>query len=95
MDTIREKLASLQHDIWAHWMKYLFSQCVVDKWTGDEYSGFEGKWIVPHDQVVKWHRQIETPYDELSEKEKESDRHQADKVLKLLQKNGKNDSKGK
>jgi len=83
---IREKLASVIHDIWASWMKYLFSQCVVDDWTLPKTSGYEGRWIIPHDQVVKWHRQIETPYSELSEREKDSDREQADKILKIFSK---------
>lgn len=34
---------------------------------------------------LRWKRQIKTPYDELSEKEKESDREWADKVLKILE----------
>jgi len=30
-----EKLADVSHDIWTHWMKYLFSQCKEDGITGD------------------------------------------------------------
>jgi len=34
--------------------------------------------------IKRWHRQIETPYADLSEKEKDSDREWADKVLAEL-----------
>ena len=33
---------------------------------------------------IEWQRQMNTKYGELSEKEKESDRHQADKIIKML-----------
>jgi hypothetical protein len=70
----REKLASLQHNIWSHWMIYLFSQCVKLK---------EG-YMIPMDKAMQWQRQMKTLYKDLSNKERESDRHQADKVLRFL-----------
>lgn len=36
------------------------------------------------ENVERWSRQIKTPYEALSEKEKDSDREWADKFLKLL-----------
>ena len=72
----RERLASLQHNIWTHWMQYLFSKCVRLR------SGL----MIPTDKVTRWQRQMRTLYKDLPEEEKESDRHQADKVLKLLSK---------
>jgi len=36
------------------------------------------------ENIVRWKQQIETPYEELSEKEKESDRKWACKVLKIM-----------
>ncbi len=36
--------------------------------------------------IERWQRQIETPYKELTEKEKDSDREWADKIIKLLEK---------
>ena len=71
---LREELASVQHEIWSHWMKYLFSQC----------SYPTGGALIPGDKVERWSKQMNTPYDKLSEQEKESDREQADKVLGLL-----------
>lgn len=75
-DDLREKLASLMHDVWSHWMKYQFTQCVPDDHPGDL--------CIPKKKVERWKRQMETPYDELTEEEKNSDRDQADKVLELL-----------
>ena len=72
---MREELSALQHDIWSHWMKYLFSVCRRE--NGDAL-------IIPADKVQRWSKQMNTPYSELTEKEKESDRDQADKVIDLI-----------
>ena len=72
---MREELASLSHDIWASWMVHLFSCCNK---VGD------GCMEIPRNEVDKWMRQINTPYEQLQEYEKESDRDQADKIIKLL-----------
>lgn len=74
-DEARERLAAVQHEIWAHWMRYLFS-CGSRVWGGD--------FLLPLDKVERWLRQMETPYSELSEQERESDRHQANKVFAVL-----------
>ena len=70
----RESLAAYAHSAWAGWMRYLFSQCV----------GHEGEIVIPVWAVERWSRQIETAYQELSEAEKESDRAEADKMLKIV-----------
>lgn len=41
------------------------------------------------ENVKKWKRQIKTPYAQLSEKEKESDREWARKILKIVKKHNK------
>ena len=61
-----EKAAGIQHDIWAHWMKYQFSLCTENA---------DGSVTIPADRVERWKRQMETDYDDLSESEKESDRN--------------------
>lgn len=76
--SIRERLASIQHEIWAHWMKYQFSQCYSDE------VKHPGCLIIPTDKVERWKRQMNTPYAELTHKEQESDRHQADKVINAI-----------
>ena len=41
--------------------------------------------VKARESLRRWHRQIETPYADLSEKEKDSDREWADKVLVALE----------
>jgi hypothetical protein len=79
---LRERLAALQHEIWAHWMGYMFTQgCYCDV----ELNGkVQRVWIMPEERRVHWERQMSTSYDALSEEERESDRDQADKVLAVL-----------
>jgi len=93
-----EKLAALQHEVWAHWTKYmldtlapLFGNNIMTE--NQVRAIFE---LVPaeganaeHIQKTKdafatidrWRRQIETPYADLTEKEKDSDREWAEKAL--------------
>ena len=71
----REAIAATQHEIWAHWMDFLFKCCESD---------CDGRAVIPADMVKRWKRQIGTEYECLKEWEKESDREQADKVLDRL-----------
>lgn len=75
----REQLADVQHEIWSHWMKWVFEICPKHY---DDSSG--SSVCIPPELVERWTRQINTPYDVLSEKEKDSDRHQADKTLAVV-----------
>ena len=75
MGKLREQLADQEHERWSSWMKYLFSKC-------EPMGG--GDLLIPHESVKHWLRQVETPYSKLSEKEKDSDRKEADNTLKLL-----------
>lgn len=72
---LREQLADVQHGIWSHWMRYLFSMCQRNE---------DGSFTIPVDKVKRWERQTGALYGELTEQERESDRHQADKVLAVL-----------
>ena len=82
---LRERLAALQHEIWAHWMRYMFAQGTC---RDVELDGrVQRAWIMPEQARVRWERQMYTPYDALPEAERESDRDQADKVLALLEHN--------
>ena len=75
-DELREQLADIQHAIWAHWMGYMFGCGEFRK---------DGTWVMPAEKLERWWRQKEAPYSELSDKERESDRHQADKILAVVQ----------
>lgn len=70
-----EQLASTQHEIWSHWMEYLFS-------VSEHHS--DGSVTIPADKVERWRVQMCTDYYELNDAEKESDREQAMKVLDAL-----------
>ena len=73
--TLIEELAAIEHARWAHWQKYVHSQCERLP---------DGRLAIPCHLVERWEKQIETPYDDLSEKEKDSDREQVEKVLPIL-----------
>lgn len=80
MDKTREALAEYAHTAWSGWMEYEFSKCirVVDN------EGNTTGLIVPQWAVERWTRQMNTPYDELPENEKTSDREEADKMLAIM-----------
>ena len=81
--TDREKLAAVQHEIWSYWMKHLFSRCVFGVF-GECEPGRGGTMTIPAGLVERWSRQMNTEYYDLSEQEKESDRHEADRILAVL-----------
>ena len=73
----REALARYSHDdAWSGWMRYMFSKGIFND---------DGTWTMPATFVERWQRQMETPYDQLTEQEKQSDRAEADKMLAVLQ----------
>lgn len=73
---MREKLANLCHEQWSGWMKYLFGK--------GKFDNSNGSWIMPKWAVTRWSEQMYTPYRELSDVEKNSDRAEADKFIALL-----------
>ena len=81
-----EKLADFFHMNWQHWMKYLFSTTQPTYIKNEKYMNKGIGEIIMPTQVERWKRQRITPYSELSEKEKDSDREWAIKLLKLIQK---------
>ena len=72
---LMEKLAAIEHERWADWMSYLIS-------CGARYEnpGF----VLPASLVDAWQRQIDTPYADLSEAEKQSDRDQVARYWDLI-----------
>lgn len=79
-----EALSDKEHDSWARWQQYLFSKC--DDWYETDVHGqeiYSGK-IIPLELVERWQRQIETPYAELSEQEKQSDRDEVAHILPII-----------
>lgn len=82
-DVLREQLADLCHRQWAGWMAYLFSKC--DSTMPTVLSALEdGSLIIPAEFVERWKRQVDTPYENLSHFEQESDKKEADKFLEVI-----------
>ena len=70
-----EILASIEHDRWSNWMKYQFSKGKLNS----------GDWVIPVDRVDWWKKLWNTPYSELSEKSKESDRIEVRRTWEAIQ----------
>ncbi|MGE0409903.1 MAG: hypothetical protein AB7P23_11665 [Amphiplicatus sp.] len=72
---ILEDLADIEHQRWAHWQQYVH---------GKGMKLDDGSLLLPPDLVAQWEKQISTPYKQLTEKEKESDREQVRKYLPII-----------
>ena len=78
-----EKLAAYAHDAWSGWMRYLFSKC--DGVIPNTLSALDdNSLVIPAEFVQRWVRQMNTPYDDLPEGEKESDRVEARRILEVI-----------
>lgn len=76
LDGMLEDLAAIEHERWAHWQSHVHSHGV---------QRADGSLLIPADLVQRWNRQITTPYAELSESEKESDREQVRRYLSAIE----------
>jgi len=75
-----ELLSEKEHASWSRWMDYLFNQCDLER--GKNHF----RYIIPHELVQRWKQQVETPYAELSEREKQSDRDEVAHILPIIHK---------
>ena len=73
---VREKLAEYAHKAWSGWMDYLFLKSTLN---------LDGTVTIPVWAVERWKRQAKTPYAELPEGEKKSDRSEADEMLSIVE----------
>ena len=71
-----EELAKLAHEQWSGWMRYMFRKCERRD---------DGTLIMPKWAVDRWTRQMNSAYSELSEHDRESDREEADRFLRVIQ----------
>lgn len=71
-----EALADKEHASWARWMDYLFTKFDMAD---------DGSITLPAGYVVALQRQIDTPYAELSEQEKQYDREEVAQILPIIQ----------
>jgi hypothetical protein len=68
-----EALAAIEHDRWSGWERYR-ERCVAQVRRDGDTETHEDR----------WRRQRETPYEKLSEREKESDRAEVRKTLSAI-----------
>ncbi|AYF30492.1 hypothetical protein CSH63_24195 [Micromonospora tulbaghiae] len=73
--SLMEALAALEHERWSHWQRYLHSQCRPVS---------DGSLVIPAELVARWAEQMATPYAQLSEEEKDSDREQVGRYLPVI-----------
>ena len=78
-DTVRrklesrlEELASIEHNRWAHWQKYVHE-------SSKKLS--DGSLVIPANLAQQWDQKIRLSYEDLSEEDKGSDRDQVRKYL--------------
>lgn len=76
MSDLREKLADQEHERWSSWMIYMFSKGKLNN---------DGTWTMPEWAVERWSKQAGMKYGGLSEKEKDSDRKEADETIALIE----------
>lgn len=74
-EDLREKLAAIEHERWADWQRHVHGNCRTEA---------DGSLTIPANLVSRWERQIATPYAQLSEPEKQSDRDQVDRYWPLI-----------
>jgi len=91
-DELIEQLADAEHASWARWMQYLFSRC-EDRYDIDADGSYMGR-IIPPELVGHWRRQVETPYKDLSEREKQSDRDEVAHILPIIEEYEKQRTRG-
>lgn len=70
-----DELAAVEHERWAHWQRYMHGQCIEQD---------DGSLLIPRELVVRWERQMATPYAELTREEQRSDQEQVHKYLPLI-----------
>lgn len=82
LQIIVELLADVEHERWSGWQSYLHSK--LYEIDDNRVSLNHHLKILPTELYDRWERQIKTPYSQLSEAEKQSDRDQVYKTLRAL-----------
>lgn len=79
-----EILANVEHERWSKWQEYLHSKLRYSEY--EENGKTVACYIMDAGDYEHWQRQIDTPYSELSENEKDSDRKEAIETIEAIQK---------
>jgi hypothetical protein len=75
LNDLLETLAAIEHERWSHWQRYVHGKCIPQS---------DGALLIPAEFVKRWEKQTVTPYSELTDTEKESDREQVRKYLPVI-----------
>jgi hypothetical protein len=70
-----DELAAIEHERWSHWQRYMHSKGVRQA---------DGSLVLPAELVERWERHAATDYDDLTDKEQESDREQVNRYLPII-----------
>lgn len=76
LEALTDELAAVEHERWAHWQRYLHSKGVRQS---------DGSILIPAELVARWDTQLATPFANLTDKEKDSDREQVRKYLPIIE----------
>lgn len=73
--SVSERLAEYAHEAWSGWMKYMFKKCSFPS---------DGTVIIPKELADRWHMQMTTPYMDLPDEMKDSDRQEARRMIAIF-----------
>jgi hypothetical protein len=71
-----EALAAAEHERWSDWQRILHNRCEVRE---------DGCLVIPAELAAHWEQQIGTPYEDLSEEDKDKDREQVWRYWPLIE----------
>jgi len=75
LNGMMEQLAAVEHERWSHWQRYMHGK-------GERRP--DGSLVIPPQLVERWERLMATPYEELTDVERESDREQVRRYLQTI-----------
>lgn len=75
LNGMMEQLAAVEHERWSHWQRYMHGK-------GERQP--DGSLVIPPQLVTRWERLMATPYEELTNAERESDREQVRRYLQTI-----------
>ncbi|MGG7100883.1 hypothetical protein [Rhodococcus sp. 24CO] len=74
-DELMRRLATAEHERWAHWQQYVHDQ-------GERRK--DGSLVIPAELVARWDTQIAAAYADLSTEEQQSDQDQVRRYLPIV-----------
>lgn len=83
-----ELLADKEHASWSRWMSYFLGKCKQVPFEGTNNANLfaQRDLIIPASYVEALQKQIDTPYEQLSEQEKQYDRDEVAHILPIIRK---------